>query len=183
MEDIIALALVVGVVAIFVAIMIQVRRKIKKQIEERAKSKIEADKYWEDLREKKKTATYTEKVEGTYVPDQWNPVSKPQQYANVLSGTNKTKPKKETYTTSTSTAGSLDVGDVITGALVLNELFSHKTGGSDPIDFPKTQSSSSWGLDDSDSRKSISDSMDTSSSWSSSSSDFGSSDSGPSSDW
>jgi hypothetical protein len=43
---------------------------------------------------------------------------------------------------------------------------------------------SSWGFDDSDSRKSISSSMDTSSSWSSSSSDsFSSSDSGPSSDW
>jgi hypothetical protein len=43
---------------------------------------------------------------------------------------------------------------------------------------------SSWGFDDSDSRKSISSSMDTSSSWSSSdSSSSSSSDSGPSSDW
>lgn len=41
---------------------------------------------------------------------------------------------------------------------------------------------SSWGFDDSDSRKSISSSMDTSSSWSSSDSSS-SSDSGPSSDW
>jgi hypothetical protein len=43
---------------------------------------------------------------------------------------------------------------------------------------------SSWGFDDSDSRKSVSSSMDTSSSWSSSdSSSSSSSDSGPSSDW
>lgn len=51
-----------------------------------------------------------------------------------------------------------------------------------------TKTESSWGFDDSDSRKSISSSMDTSSSWSSSSSDSSSSwssssDSGPSSDW
>lgn len=48
-----------------------------------------------------------------------------------------------------------------------------------------SKTESSWGFDDSDSRKSISSSMDTSSSWSSSSSDSysSSSDSGPSSDW
>jgi hypothetical protein len=52
-------------------------------------------------------------------------------------------------------------------------------------DTPVKDTSPSWGFDDSDSRKSISSSMDTSSSWSSSSSDsFSSSDSsGPSSDW
>jgi hypothetical protein len=54
---------------------------------------------------------------------------------------------------------------------------------SDTPDVPK-KDTSSWGFDDSDSRKSISSSMDTSSSWSSSSSDsFSSSDGGPSSDW
>lgn len=45
-----------------------------------------------------------------------------------------------------------------------------------------TKTESSWGFDDSDSRKSVSSSMDTSSSWSSSDSSS-SSDSGPSSDW
>ena len=69
----------------------------------------------------------------------------------------------------------------------------HHTNTDNPIDFPKEERSvgvskteSSWGFDDSDSRKSITSSMDTSSSWSSSSSDSyssSSSDSGPSSDW
>jgi hypothetical protein len=69
----------------------------------------------------------------------------------------------------------------------------HYTNTDNPIDFPKeersvgvSKSESSWGFEDSDSRKSISSSMDTSSSWSSSSSDSyssSSSDSGPSSDW
>jgi hypothetical protein len=82
------------------------------------------------------------------------------------------------------------IDGMMTGYLVnsLIDSISHKSGGSNPIDFPKEersvgvrQSETSWGFDDSDSRKSISSSMDTSSSsdsWSSSSSD-----SGPSSDW
>jgi hypothetical protein len=82
------------------------------------------------------------------------------------------------------------LSDVVT-AVAINSLLSntHKSGGSNPIDFPReersvgvSKSESSWGFDDSDSRKSISSSMDTSSSsdsWGSSSSDS----SGPSSDW
>ena len=77
------------------------------------------------------------------------------------------------------------LSDVVT-AVAINSLLSntHKSAGSD---YPKeersvgvSKSESSWGFDDSDSRKSISSSMDTSSSWSSSSS---SDSSGPSSDW
>lgn len=72
-----------------------------------------------------------------------------------------------------------------------NDNKPHSSNTDNPIDFPKeersvgvSKSETSWGFDDSDSRKSISSSMDTSSSWSSSSSDSSSSDSsGPSSDW
>jgi hypothetical protein len=76
-----------------------------------------------------------------------------------------------------------------------NDNTPHRSNTDNPIDFPKeersvgiSKSESSWGFDDSDSRKSISSSMDTSSSWSSSSSDSSSSwsssdSSGPSSDW
>jgi len=74
-----------------------------------------------------------------------------------------------------------------------NDNKPHTTNTDNPIDFPKEERSagvskteSSWGFDDSDSRKSVSDTF--SSSWSSSSSDSSSSwssssDSGPSSDW
>lgn len=85
-------------------------------------------------------------------------------------------------TQSVSTYQDNFISDVVMG-MAINSLLSntHKSGGSDPIDFPKEersvgvkQSESSWGFDDSDSRKSISSSMDTSSS---------SDSSGPSSDW
>lgn len=94
-------------------------------------------------------------------------------------------PPKPSYapspTQSVSTYQDNFISDVVAG-MAINALLSnvHKSGGSDPIDFPKEersvgvkQSETSWGFDDSDSRKSISSSMDTSSS----------SDSGPSSDW
>jgi hypothetical protein len=76
------------------------------------------------------------------------------------------------------------VDGMLTGMLVDNLINSmtHKSGGSNPIDFPReersvgvSKSESSWGFDDSDSRKSVSSSMDTSSSYSSSSSDSSSS--------
>jgi hypothetical protein len=94
---------------------------------------------------------------------------------------------KPSYATSpTQSVQSSDDGFVnglLAGMLI--DSLTHKSGGSNPIDFPKVDNTPSWGLDDSDSRKSISSSMDTSSSWSSSSSDSysSSSDSGPSSDW
>ena len=91
-----------------------------------------------------------------------------------------------------------DIADIATIVNTVHHWNDHKPHVSNtdsPIDFPReersvgvTTSESSWGFDDSDSRKSISSSMDTSSSWSSSSSDSSSSwssssDSSPSSDW
>lgn len=83
-----------------------------------------------------------------------------------------------------------DVADVAMIASVIHHWNDkpHHTNTDNPIDFPReersvgvSKSESSWGFDDSDSRKSISSSMDTSSSSDSYSSS--SSDSGPSSDW
>lgn len=83
-----------------------------------------------------------------------------------------------------------DVADVAMIASVIHHWNDkpHHTNTDNPIDFPKeersvgvSKSESSWGFDDSDSRKSISSSMDTYSSSDSYSSS--SSDSGPSSDW
>jgi hypothetical protein len=80
------------------------------------------------------------------------------------------------------------VNGMLTGMLIDSLTHSHHHSESPVIESPKVDTRPSWGLDDSDSRKSISDSMDTSSSWSSSSSSSdswssSSSDSGPSSDW
>ncbi len=79
------------------------------------------------------------------------------------------------------------VNGMLTGMLIdsVVDSFTHKSGGSNPVDFPEqrsvgiSKSESSWGFDDSDSRKSISDTFSSSSSDSS----WSSSDSSPSSDW
>ena len=82
-----------------------------------------------------------------------------------------TSPTPSKQTTDTSVTGSEFLDGVITASLV--------NGLINSISHASESSSSSWGLDDSDSRKSVSDSF--SSSWSSDSSSG--SDSGPSSDW
>jgi len=79
-----------------------------------------------------------------------------------------------------------DSSNFIANMLIMDALTRHHNEPTIRVsDTPVKDTSPSWGFDDSDSRKSISSSMDTSSSWSSSSSDsFSSSDSsGPSSDW
>ena len=87
-------------------------------------------------------------------------------------------------TTTTRTSVSSEDG-FVTGGLVgyaVNSLLhSTNSSASEERSVGIRSSETSWGFDDSDSRSSISSSMDTSSSYSSS--DFGSSDSGPSSDW
>lgn len=81
---------------------------------------------------------------------------------------------------------------MVTGMLVDNLINSitHKSGGSNPIDFPReersvgvSKSESSWGFDDSDSRSSASSSFSSSSDSSSSWSSSDSSSSSVSSDW
>lgn len=181
MEDILALIVVLVVIGSVVAIA----RIVYKSYKEHKRKEVER----QELIQKKLD-------EVRYSPSQWAPVT-PQQYADAIP---KRKPAMKkannstsyantpmTTTSSTSTAAVADDGffsGVVTGMLVdeVVKSFSHKSEPSIGV----TKSESSWGFDDSDSRKSISDSMDTSSSWSSSSSDSwssSSSDSGPSSDW
>jgi len=103
-------------------------------------------------------------------------------------------PTKQSFAPSpTQSVQSHDDSNLLANILIMDALTRHHNEPtierrydarveSDTPDVPK-KDTSSWGFDDSDSRKSISSSMDTSSSWSSSSSDSSSSDSGPSSDW
>jgi hypothetical protein len=97
-------------------------------------------------------------------------------------------------TTSTTSSSNLlsDLADIAIIANTVHHWNDNSTNRTERISEPSvgvTTKESSWGFDDSDSRKSISSSMDTSSSWSSSSSsssssDYSSSDSSsPSSDW
>lgn len=175
MEDILALLLVLSIFGLFVWVVNMIRLRVKRhQIKQRIQE--EADRV-------------------RYSPKQWAPMTpsmaKPKPETKKRPPAMKKANKTNSYanipmTSSTSTAAVADDGffsGVATGMLIdeVVKSMTHKSGGSDPIDFPKVSSTPSWGLDDSDSRKSISDSMDSSSSWSSS--DSSSSDSGPSSDW
>lgn len=102
---------------------------------------------------------------------------------------NTVPPRKETYASSTSSSSS-STGDSflsdIATLYVLNSALQHGSASA-KVDYDtgtiKTDNSSSptWGLDDADSRKSVSNTFsDSTGGWDSSSS---SSDSGPSSDW
>lgn len=168
MEDLLALVVVLVVIGSVYAIGSIVYRSHKKAKKLEAERKSAAEKYWEDYRQKPRNPSPADYAQA--ISQGSKPKSKP-----AMKKINNTKSYANIpMTSTTSTAGTLDIGDVITGALVLNELFGNKSESSSP----KVESSS-WGLGDSDSRKSISDSMD--SSWGSS--DSSSSDSGPSSDW
>lgn len=165
MEDILAIILVLaGVALATLAIRMFLRRSAEKaalEAEERARQ-IEATRKWrESMRTKMSTPPPPKSAPSTPSPS----------YTT-------------TRATSTTTTTSSDDGfmtGMLTGMLIDNAInsISHKSEPS--IGVSKTESS--WGFDDSDSRKSISSSMDTSSSWSSSSDSYSSSDSGPSSDW
>lgn len=186
MEDILALVIVCFfIAALYVVVRASYKRyqNIKK---EEAERRARSDKFWAEQRAK------INKVE---VPDTMK------KYASALGAAPKVAPPppkktETTYTSTTSTRRTDDSDDgfvtgMLTGMLLDSAInsFKHGTDPDTGVTYDReversvgvNKSESSWGFDDSDSRKSISDSM--SSSWSSSSSDFGSSDSGPSSDW
>lgn len=182
MEDIIALVLVVGVFALFVWGVVALIKRVKREKELEVERKIAAEKYWNDLR--------TNSVRAK-VSDSMN------EYVSTLNTTpsiKTPKPKKtetvrnyDTMTTTTRTSDSSDDG-FLTGALVgyaVNSLLHSTESKSEERSVGVSSRESSWGFDDSDSRKSISSSMDwgSSSDSSSSSDSWSSSDSGPSSDW
>ncbi len=181
MEDILAIILVLaGVALATLAIRMFLRRSAEKaalEAEERARQ-IEATRKWrESMRTKMSTPPPPKKREFV----------KRDESFGVARGSELTV----THAQSVSPYQDNFLSDIVT-AVAINSLLSntHKSGGSDPIDFPKeersvgiSKSESSWGFDDNESRKSISSSMDTSSWSSSSDSSSSSSDSGPSSDW
>lgn len=169
MENILAglfvLALIGGVIAAGVWAHKYAMRKKKEEEARIAAERKAADEYWALKRAATKTragsasagAPSTPPPKTTKAPD----------------------PAKTEYVSTTRSDNSDD--GFLTGMLmgtVLNQVLHNSSSPSVGV----TTNESSWGLDDSDSRKSISSSM--SDSYSSSSSDsWSSSDSGPSSDW
>jgi len=187
MEDILAVVVVLALVVAFTFGLKAIIRGLAEKKAEKKRQQEESDKFWEAERERtKKIAqerTLARMASINTPPTKKREFVKRDESFGVSSGT----PLNVTHASVSSYQDNF-LSDVVT-AVAINSLLSntHKSA-----DFPKeersvgvSKSESSWGFDDSDSRKSISSSMDTSSSWSSSSSDSysSSSDSGPSSDW
>lgn len=118
-------------------------------------------------------------------------------YRNRMKGTgfqprNTVPPRKETYASSTSSSSTSTSDSFLSDIATLYVLNSalHHGSASAKVDYDtgtiKTDnaSSPSWGLDDADTRKSVSNTFsDSTGGWGSSDSSSSSSDSGPSSDW
>lgn len=165
MENILAglfvLAIIGGVIAVGVWAHKYAMKKKREDEERLASQRKAADEYWAS---KRKAARFTS---ASNIPSQ---------------AAKAPDPVKTEYVSTSRSSDNSDDG-FLTGMLmgtVLNQVLHNSSSPSVGV----TTNESSWGLDDSDSRKSISSSM--SDSYSSSSSDSwssSSSDSGPSSDW
>ncbi len=175
MENLIGWLLMVVLVAvpvltIWAGIKLYKRTKLKQaqEIKARAERKAEADKWW---KEKHTGATHVGKTSYDYITD-----------TTKTTVTDRRTGQNMSYVHETN--GS---PDLLTTMIVADMLFNNKDSSSGTVswkdDVPTVTEtkSSSWGLDDSDSRKSVFDSFSSSSS--SSDSWSSSSDSGPSSDW
>lgn len=156
MENAIAYIIVIGVFIMAVIGIVMMIRSYRKHMTLDAEHKAEVEQWLKRERDK---MTYKNKPA----------------FKVAASSPRREEPKKKDESTTTSTSNDGFTDGLFVGMMVnaLVDTITHKS---------ESSSKSSWGLDDSDSRKSISDSMDTSSSWSSSDSSS-SSDSGPSSDW
>lgn len=201
MENILAIILVLGVIAGVVFIVNKMVKKHRLEQEEKARlAKEESDRYWATQANTSYESAYTPQKLSTesesdlaYMLE--SKLITKRQYNAALREKKKTTP---TYTYVQSEAPApqptsnllSDIADIATIVNTVHHWNDHKV-----VEEPRqersvdvTTSESSWGFDDSDSRKSVSSSMDTSPGWSSSSSDsssYSSSDSssGPSSDW
>jgi hypothetical protein len=194
MEDILAVVVVLALVVAFSFGLKAIIRGVAEKKAEQKRKQEESDKFWESerLRTRKiaQERTLARMAYTNTPPPKQREFVKRDASFGVARGSELTVTHAQSPTQSVSSYQDNFLSDVVT-AVAINSLLTttHKSGGSNPIDFPKeersvgvSKSESSWGFDDSDSRKSVSSSMDTSSSWSSSSSSS-SSDSGPSSDW
>ncbi len=176
MENILGWILVCALIAlpvlfVWAGVKLYKRTKLKQEqrTREHAERKVAADNWW---KEKQKGATHVGKTKYDYITD-----------TKRTTVTEKETGKQISYVHERD-----DGPDLLTTMIVADLLFNNKDSSSGKVswkgDTPTVTESntSSWGLDDSDSRRSASSSFsssDSSDSWGSSSS----SDSGPSSDW
>lgn len=172
MENILAVVVVLALVVAFTFGLKAIIRGIAEKKAEQKRKQEESDKFWAEQREKAKERAFA-RLESAVL--------------------NTPPPKKRTFVKREEPAPSVsysqptrsvldDVADIAMIAHTVRHW--NDNNNSEPVREERsvgvTKSESSWGFDDSDSRKSVRDTFSSSSSdsWSSSSSD-----SGPSSDW
>lgn len=185
MEEILAYALVALIAVTVIATAVWFHKcALRKKREEEARlieRKKNIDAYWDNMN--KIRGERVAKVNST-------PIKKTEVPPRGKETTVKYTAPAPAPSVSTTSSSSSDDGfltGMLVGAVIDNLM--HSSSSPSPVEERSvgvSKSESSWGFDDSDSRKSISDSM--SSSWgssdsSSSSDSWSSSDSGPSSDW
>lgn len=183
MEDILAVVVVLALVVAFTFGLKAIIRGIAEKKAEQKRQQEESDKFWDAERARtKKIAqerTLARMASTNTPPPTKREFVKRDDSFGVSSGT----PLNVTYAQSPTQSILSDVADI---AMIANTIHHwNDNSRSEPVREERSvgvsKSESSWGFDDSDSRKSASESF-SSSSWSSSDSSS-SSDSGPSSDW
>jgi hypothetical protein len=185
MEDILAIVVVLAMVGVFWYILnkILTSRKEKKELEQ---------KRLDEVRQRVDAATdrfYARRAEQAVK----NTPPAPKPVVNEATSTRTYYAPSSTQSVNSYDSSSNLLSDIADIAMIANTI--HHWNDNERRSEPEreersvgvTKTESSWGFDSEDSRKSISSSMDTSSSWFSSSDDssssWSSSDSGPSSDW
>lgn len=192
-DDILALVLVSVFVAVIVGVVYRVVKK--KQLAEKEYQEQQAKAY-EQLAEMRRETTRKLIAEDSARVAMRNSANyNRSQVTPKTASTLTSAPSAMSYTTSPTQSVNTWSSDLLTTMVIADMLSNHKdvTAGTvswkdDTPTVTETYStpSSNFGMDDDDSRKSVSSSFsssDSSSSWSSSDSSSSSSDSGPSSDW
>ncbi len=194
MEDILAIGSVLVVVGIFVFVVQRILKSRQQQAEQKAhreelmaKLKLEDQKTRDKIRQSAIRAR--KELEQKHLEHKFSvpPRGKETTVTYAPSPT-------QSVQSSSFLSDAADIAMIANTIHHWNDNKPHRSNTDNPIDFPKeersvgvSKSESSWGFDDSDSRRSARDTFSSSSSdsWSSSSSDSysSSSDSGPSSDW
>lgn len=179
MEDIVAYFLMASLAVLFVYVPYSAYKFIKRSRQQAEEAQRQHEEYLAKLK-KERTASWDRMKSGaTHVGKT--------QYDFNANQSRTTVTEKDTGRRMSYVHENDSGPDLLTTMIVADMLFNHKESSAgtvswkDDVPTVKETSSSSWGLDDSDSRRSASStfsSSDSSSSWDSSSSD-----SGPSSDW
>lgn len=183
MEDILAVVVVLALVVAFTFGLKAIIRGIAEKKAEQKRQQEESDKFWEAERARTKKIAQERTLARMASTNTPPPTKREFVKRDDSFGVSSGAPLNVTYAQSPTQSILSDVADI---AMIANTIHHwNDNSRSEPVleerSVGVSKSESSWGFDDSDSRKSASESF-SSSSWSSSDSSS-SSDSGPSSDW